>query len=169
MPATPLETRLLLDLAFHAKAFPFNDHGLCVMQQPVEDSRRQRAVIVKYLGPLFKGSIRRDQDCALFIAKRDHLEEQVGTGLVNGQVAEFIENKQCGFGVFLKFLLETTCTPGSTQRVNDIDGTGKENRVALEAGDIAKCCGQMSLPQSHPRVSKNALQRAFFVTGIWAS
>jgi hypothetical protein len=35
IPAAPLKARLRLDLAFHAKAFPFNDHRLRVMQQPI--------------------------------------------------------------------------------------------------------------------------------------
>ena len=79
-----IDPRLRLDFALHAKALPFNDHRFRVMQEPIQDGGRQHAVIVKDLGPLFVGSIRRDHDRPLLIAKRDDLEEQIGSGLVNG-------------------------------------------------------------------------------------
>ena len=64
-----IKPSLRLDLAFHAKAFPLNDHGLRMMQQPIQDGRRQRAVVVKDLRPLLISSIRRDHHRTLFIAK----------------------------------------------------------------------------------------------------
>ena len=43
-----MERRLPVDLIFHAETLAFDDDGLGVMQQPVQDRRRQGTVIVKY-------------------------------------------------------------------------------------------------------------------------
>ena len=43
-----MEIRLPVDLIFHAETLAFDDDGLGVMQQPVQDRRRQGTVIVKY-------------------------------------------------------------------------------------------------------------------------
>ena len=107
------------------------------MQQPIEDGGGQGAVIVEYLGPILEGSVRGHHDRSLFIAQADDLEEQIGTGLVNGEVAELVQYEQRGFGVLFEFRFETTGTLGGSQGVDDINGAGKEHRVALETRGIA--------------------------------
>jgi len=86
-----VERGLTLELVFHAEAFAFDDHGVGVMQQSVQNGGRQRAVIIEDLGPLLEGAVRGDNDCPLLIAQRDDLEEQIGARLVDGEVAEFVE------------------------------------------------------------------------------
>ena len=100
-----MERGLTLDLASHAKAFAFDDHGLGVVQQPIQDGGGQGAVIVEHLGPLLKRPVGGDHDRALFIAQADDLEEEIGPRLVNGEVAEFVEDEQRRFGVFFEFRL----------------------------------------------------------------
>jgi hypothetical protein len=128
-------------LIFHPKTFALNNDGLRMMEQPVQDGGRQGAVIVKDFGPLLKGAVGGNDDCPLFIAQRggvlDHLEEQIGTGLINGQVAQLVEDEERGFGVFLQFRFEPADPLGRRQGVDDINGTGKEHRVALEARGLA--------------------------------
>src|SRR5713101_1073573 len=123
-----VERSLTLDLVFHTETFAFDDHRLGVMQQPIQDGGGQRVVLVEDLGPLLKGPVRGNNNCSLLIAQRDDLEEQISAGLVNGKVAEFIEDEQRGFRVLLKCLFETPSTPGGSKRVDDINGTGKEHR-----------------------------------------
>jgi hypothetical protein len=78
-------------LVFHAEAFSFDDHRLGMMEQPIQDGGG--------LGPLLKGPDRGDNDRPLFIAQRDDLEEQIGAGLVDGEIAQLVQDEQCGFGV----------------------------------------------------------------------
>jgi len=73
-----------------------------------------------------------------FIAEADHLEEQIGACLVNREIAEFVKDEQRGLGVFFEFRFEPARTFGRGQGVDDINGTGKEHRGALEAGGIAE-------------------------------
>lgn len=119
------------------------------MQQAVQDGRRQGAVVVKNLRPVLEGAVRGDQRRALLIAQADDLKEQVGAGLVNGEVAEFIEDEQGGLGVFFELGLEPSGPFGLVERVNDINGAGKEHRMALETSRIAKRRGQMRFSKSH--------------------
>ena len=63
-----VESGLMLDLVFHTEAFAFDDHGLGVMQQPIQDSGSQGAVLVAYLGPLRKGAGGGNNDRSLLLA-----------------------------------------------------------------------------------------------------
>ncbi len=60
------------------------------MQQAVQNGAGERAVVVKDLGPVFVGLVGREHDGTSFIALADDLEEQVRTGFVDGQIANFI-------------------------------------------------------------------------------
>ena len=76
--------RSALELVFHAKAGAFQNHGIGVMKEPVQDRGSDGAVIVEDAGPLFEWFIGRQQDGAAFIALADDLEEQVSAVLVDG-------------------------------------------------------------------------------------
>ena len=86
-----------------------------MMQQPIEDCRGQGAVMVEDRGPLLKSTVGGNDERPLFIAQADHLEEQVGARLVNGEIAEFVEDEERGLGVFLSSAL--TLLSGKTSGV----------------------------------------------------
>jgi hypothetical protein len=46
-----VERRLPFDFILHAETLAFDDHGLGVMEPAIQDSGRERAVIIKNLGP----------------------------------------------------------------------------------------------------------------------
>src|SRR5215470_11478755 len=52
-----MERRLPVDLIFHAETLAFDDDGLGVMQQPIQDRRRQGTVIVEDLRPFLEGAV----------------------------------------------------------------------------------------------------------------
>jgi len=88
----PAPARLrCLDLIFHSIAFPLDYQGVGVMQQAVQNGAGQGAVVVKDLGPVFIGLVGREHDGTAFLALADDLEEQVGPGFVDGQIADFID------------------------------------------------------------------------------
>ena len=138
LPTSPGKHGLTLDLIFHPEALAFDDDGIGMMQQPIEDRGGQGAVMVEDRGPLLEGTVGGNNQRPLFIAEADHVEEQIGTDLVYRKIAEFVKDEQGGFGVFFELRFETARTLRSGQGVDDINGTGKEHRVALEAGGIAE-------------------------------
>ena len=125
-------------MVFHPEALAFDDDGVGVIEQPIQDGRGQGAVMVKDGGPLLKNAVGGNDQRPLFIAEADHLEEQIGAGLVNGERAELVEDEERRFGLFFQFRFEPTRTLRRGQRVHDINGTGKEHRVAVEASRIAQ-------------------------------
>ena len=80
-------------MVLHAVAFAFDEDGLGMVQEAVEDGGGQGAVVVEDLGPVFEGSVGGDDDGALLVALADDLEEQIGAVLVDGQIAEFVEDE----------------------------------------------------------------------------
>ena len=52
-----VERGLTLDLVFHTEAFAFDNHRIGVMQQPIQDSGGQGAVLVEYLGHSLKARL----------------------------------------------------------------------------------------------------------------
>jgi hypothetical protein len=66
------------------------------MHQPVDQGRGQGVVHVKDFAPFPKGSIRGDHDRSHFITGGDNLEQQIGTMLVDGQIAQLIEDGNSG-------------------------------------------------------------------------
>ena len=98
-----LRTRgLTLELVFHPEALAFDDDGVGMMQQPIENCRGQGAVVVEDRGPLLEGAVRGNDQRPLFIAEADHLEEQIGTHLVDREIAELVQDQQRGFRVFFE-------------------------------------------------------------------
>ena len=58
MPASPKQRGLTLELVFHPEALAFDDDGVGMMQQPIQDRGGQGAVMVEDRGPLLKGAVR---------------------------------------------------------------------------------------------------------------
>ena len=80
-----------LDLVFRSIALALDAHGLCVVQQPVEQGRGEDGVVVEDAGPLLVDAVCGNQRGAAFIAVADDLEQAVGAELVNRKVAELVD------------------------------------------------------------------------------
>ena len=79
--------RLLFSHVLHAVAFAFDDNRFAVMEQSVEYCACGGAVVVEYLGPLFKWAIAGDYQRAAFISFRYDLEEQIRAELVYREIS----------------------------------------------------------------------------------
>ena len=108
-----MQRGLTLKLVFHPEALAFDDDGVSMMQQPIQDRGGQGAVMVEDRGPLLKSAVGGKNDRPLFIAQGDDLEEQIGAYLVNREVPELIEDEQRGFRIFFEFGFETPGALGS--------------------------------------------------------
>src|SRR5580658_5834398 len=80
----------------HTIAISLNNDPLPVMHQPVDQGRGQGVVHVKDFAPFPEGSIRGDHDRSHFITGGDNLEQQIGPLLVDGQIAQLIEEEKTG-------------------------------------------------------------------------
>src|SRR5713101_2526461 len=98
--------------------------------------------MVEDRGPLLESAVRGNNNRPLFIAQRNDLEEQVGACLVNREIAELVEDEQRRFRVFFQLGFETSGTFGRGEGIDHLNGTGKEDRGALEARGRAQGCRQ---------------------------
>lgn len=106
--------------------------------QPIQDRGGQGAVRVEDRGPRLAGAVRGHAQRPLFLAAAEHLAEQSGAWRVNRQRAECVKAKPGGLGVWFELRFETARTLRRGQGGEHLHGTGKEHRVAVEAGGIAE-------------------------------
>ena len=135
-------------MILHPKAAAFDDDRLGVMKEPVQNRRREGAVIVEDAGPLFERLVGGQHDGAALVALADDLEKQIGAVLVDGQVADLIQNQKPWPEVLPQFALKIAPFLRGAQLIDDIDGVGKEHRVALQTGGIAQGGGQVGFTQA---------------------
>ena len=62
-----------------------------MVKEAIKDGGGDGAIAVEDSGPLFKGSVGGDDDRTAFVALTDDLEEQVGSALIDGQVADLVQ------------------------------------------------------------------------------
>ena len=136
---------LFFDGFFHPVAFSLNDNGFSVMQESVKERRREGAVVVKDLGPVFEGPVGSDDEGAAFIPMADDLEEEIGAGLVDGQIAKLIQDEKIWFDILFQLVFQAAGGPGRGEGVDGIDGGGKEDRAPLETGVIPEGDRQVCL------------------------
>ena len=80
--------------AFHAITVSLNNDRLPVMHQPFDQGRGQGVVHIEELAPFPEGTIRGDHDRSNFMTGGDNMEQQVGTTLVDGQIAQLIKEEK---------------------------------------------------------------------------
>lgn len=115
------------------------------MEQAVEQCRSQRAVVVEDLRPVLEGTVGGDHRRAALITLADPLEEHIGAELVDGQVAEFVDDEQRRLEQPGHLALDAAGGLSGGQRVDVIDGTGEERRLALEASGMGQGDRQVRL------------------------
>jgi hypothetical protein len=99
---------------------------------------------------LFEGLVGGKHDGSLFIASANDLEEQIGPMLVDGQIAQFVQDQQAGFEVALEFGLESLCRLCCAQGIDHVHGAGEEHRIAFHACTLTQGAGQVGFTQAHP-------------------
>src|SRR5215472_5521134 len=139
------------NLIFHAEAPAFDDDRLGVVQDPVEDGGGQRAVIIEDLRPVLVGAVGGDHHRRALVALADDLEEQIGAELVDGQVAELVDDEQAGLEITADLALEPPSGLRCGERVDDVDGGGEERGVAADAGGAAEGKGNVRLAEADGR------------------
>ena len=66
-----------------------------MMQEAVEKSGGEGRIVIEDLRPLLEDPVRSQNDGTPLIALTDDLEQQIGTGLVDRQVADLLMGLKC--------------------------------------------------------------------------
>ena len=128
---------------------PIDENRIDVMEDAVENGGGERAVVVEDLGPVLVGAVGGDHHWGALVALTDDLEQQIGAVFVDRQIAELIDDQQAGFEVAADLALEPVGCLGGGERVDDVDGGGKEHGVASDAGGMTEGDGAVSLAQAN--------------------
>lgn len=78
-------------MVLHAVTGSLDDHGLGLVEESVEDGAGDGAVVVEDGGPLLEGFVGSDDERTAFVALADDLEEEFGSVLVDGEIANLAQ------------------------------------------------------------------------------
>ena len=78
----------------------------------------------------------------------DDLEQQVGAGLIDRQVSQFIKDQDAGLTILFEFLFEAAGGLGGQQTVDGIHGGSEQDRMAFETDLVTQSDGQVGFSQT---------------------
>ena len=119
-----------------------------MVEEAVENGGGDGGVAVEDGGPLLEGLVGGEHDGTAFVACADDLEQEVCPALIDGQVADLIEDQKRRGRVFAQLGFERPLGLGGVEGVDDIDGVGEEDAHALLAGSVAEGRGEMGFAES---------------------
>jgi hypothetical protein len=93
-------------LVLHAVTLAFDDDGLGVVQEAVEERGGQCVVVIEDLWPLLVDAVGGDDRGAALVAMADDLEEQVSAGLVDRKVSKLVQDEDRGLEVLVQLGLK---------------------------------------------------------------
>ena len=87
--------------------------------------------------------IRGDHDRSNFITGGDNLEQQIGTTLVDGQIAQLIEEEKTGTDITSERFAERPVKLGRGETIDHVHDTCMANRMAMLNRRVTQCREQM--------------------------
>ena len=138
---------LFLDGVLHSEAAALEGDGFGVVQESVEDGGGQGGVAIEDLRPVLEDAVGGDRDGATLVAMADDLEQQVGAGLVDGQISEFVEDQESWPEEACEVAFELSGGLGGGEGVDGVDGAGEQHGVTVLAGVQPQGGDQMRLAQ----------------------
>jgi hypothetical protein len=118
-----------------------------VLQQPIQD-RRGNDRVPKDLPPLAEALVGGQHPSAALIAARDELEEEMGTMLIQRDVADLVDDQQFGQPIVLEALLQSILSLRFGQRGDQAHGCGEQRTIPLLDGFQAQGGGQRGFPRA---------------------
>ena len=112
--------------------------------QPVQESRSEIGV-PEYLGPVPEAEVAGDDHRAPLVALGQDLEQELGSFLGEGDVAQLIDDEQPVAGIALLDPLQILLLSGLDELVDQAAGGHEAGPDALTAGFYAQGGGQMGL------------------------
>lgn len=121
---------------------------MAVVAEAVKDGAGEGGVVVEGGGPLGGDFIGGQDDGGTFVAGADDLEEEVAAMLVEGEVAQFVEDEEVGVGVLTQSSWQTVGDHGGLQAIDDVDGVGEEDIFSGKGGGVADGGGEVGFSES---------------------
>lgn len=87
---------LLFHRLFEAKAFAIHLEDVAMVRESIQQGCRH-AFALEDLAPFTEGQVAGDQQAAAFVAIGEDLEQQLGSGAAEREVAEFVHDQQVDF------------------------------------------------------------------------
>ena len=107
--------------------------------------RSGKSLISKDLRPLLEGQVCGHNETLPFVGPADDLEEQLGTGLGKGHVAEFVEDHHVQLLQALEEPFELTVFAGFEQLGNESCDGDEAYALALSAGGVSQGRSEVGL------------------------
>ena len=117
------------------------------MRETIED-RAGDGLVVEHGAPVSRCSVGGQDDRPALIARGHHLEEKVGGVLVDGQVAELVDDEDVGPGEGAQLLVERGVALRRRQLVDDLHRGAEEHAVSSLAGGDAKGDREVALAET---------------------
>lgn len=143
------------DSIFHAITFPLDDDRFAMMEEAVEDGGGEGGIIVEDGRPLFEGFIGCDADGTALVAFTDDLEQQIGSGFIDGHIAKFIDSEKLRFEEGLDFGFESVGVLGGQERIDQINGGDPADGIAFLTGLMTQGEGQMGFAKADAAEEKD--------------
>ncbi len=118
-----------------------------MVREPVQQGGGH-AFALEDLVPVAEREIAGDQQAAAFVAVGEHLEQQLGSGAAERQVAEFIDDQQVNPVELLQQRVQSELLLCFFELVHQSRRCEELRPHAFTAGGQAKCDRQVSLPSA---------------------
>ena len=138
----------VFDRIFHAEALALDNNGIDMVQDAIEDSGGQGAVVVEYLWPVLIGTICGEDGGGALVTLADDLEHDVRAKLIDRKIPELVHDQDGWLDVAEDVTLELAGGPGGGEGIDDVDRGCKEHRMSGEAGGAPERDGQMRLAEA---------------------
>jgi len=126
-----------------------------MMEDTVKDGGGECCIIIKYGSPLFERFIGRDADSATLVAFTDDLEEQIGSGFIDGHVAKFVYGEKLWFEEGFDFGFEPVGALGGQECIDQINCGDPADGIAFLASVIAHGEGKMGFAEADAAEEKD--------------
>ena len=133
-------------LVYTGKEEPGIDGAIMKREQPLRGG--DGIVDIEDLAPFAKDTIGRDHDRAALITGCHHLEHQVGSPLVDRQIAQLVEQQQLGTGVLFQLLLQRPIDLRGGKYIDHVNSTRPTDGDSLFTSGVPQCVEEMTFSRS---------------------
>ena len=116
-----------------------------MMSQTIQQ-RRRHPFSLEHLVPFAEGQVAGDQQAAPFVAIREHLEQQLGTGSAERKIAQFVADQQVRLVQSSQVTIESVLFLRFLQAIDERGGGEEADASPLPASSQAQCGCGVSLP-----------------------
>lgn len=126
-----------------------------MMEDTVKDGGGECCIIIKDGSPLFERFIGRDADGAALVAFTDDLEEQIGSGFIDGHVAKLVYGEELRLEEGFDFGFESVGALCCQEGIDQVNGSDPADGIAFLASVIAHGEGKMGFAEADAAEEKD--------------